>query len=246
MKRQLSTNPILLILAIVVILSSCTKELNGEKTLSANDKQSKTSMSSPHSDTLKLSGGSSILGFLSGSASAIGYGAASSDRTFYPSTELMTGIWTVSGSPFLFYGYFCTTRALGTNPDDIQTAYLQLYSNPTPINGDGVHANYGTNNAFYVQRVIGSWDVTQMNLIRWGALPGATTSDQVLVPHTSLASLDVTVDVTAMVKAAIRAGRTVIGFRLLPVSQSGLNMRNFVSCYHERTDLQPRLIINGF
>jgi hypothetical protein len=243
MKHQFSTNPILLILAIVMILSSCTKELNNEKQVPANEGQSSVSMNGPHSDTLKLN---SILGFLSGSASAIGYGAASSDRTFYPSTELMTGLWTVNGAPFLFYGYFCTTRALAPTPDGIQSAYLQLYSNPSPINGDGVHANYGSNNAFYVQRVIGSWDVTQMNLIRWGNLPGATTKDQVLVPHTNLPSLDVTVDVTAMVKTAVAEGKTMIGFRLLPVARDPLNMRNFVSCYHERRDLQPRLIINGF
>lgn len=241
MKHQSSTNPILLILAILIFLSSCTKEFNGEK--AANDVQSTAGMSGPHSDTLKLN---SILGFLSGSASPIGFVGPRSDRTFYPSTELMAGMWTVSNAPFYFYGYFCTTHSLAPTPDGIQSAILKLYSNPTPINGDGVHANYGTNNAFYVQRVTGAWDVTQMNLINWGNLPAVTTADQVLVPHTNLPSLDLTIDVTAMVKAAVAEGETMIGFRLFPVTQTPLNMRNFVSCYHDRLDLQPRLIVNGF
>ena len=240
MKHQFLTNPILLILAIVIILSGCTKELNNEKAVPADPEQS---TAGSHSDALRQN---SILGFLDGSASPIGFVGPRSDRTFYPATELMVGMWTVSNAPFYFYGYFCSTHSLAPTPDGIQSAILKLYSNPTPINGDGVHANYGTNNAFYVQRVTGAWDVTQMNLINWGNLPAVTTANQVLVPHTNLSSLDLTIDVTAMVKAAVAEGHTMIGFRLFPVTQTPLNMRNFVSCYHERADLRPRLIINGF
>lgn len=239
MKHQSSTNPILLILAIVIILSSCTKELNHEKPVPANDAQSTASMKGPHSDTLKFG---SILGFLTGSASTIGLG--SSDRTFYPSTELMAGLWTVDQVQFLFYGFFFTTQALAPTADGVKSAYLMLYSNPTPLNGDKVHANSGPDNAFYVQRVSGDWDIFQMDKIRWGNQPAAWGKNRVLVPHTNLPFLDVTVDVTALVKDAINDGENMIGFRLTPTARAPHNMRNFVSCYHERTDLQPRLIIN--
>jgi len=241
MKHQLSTNPILLILAIVIILSSCTKELNNEKTMPADHGQAIAKVKGPHSDTLKFG---SILGFLTGSTSAIGLGSASSDRTAYPSTELMAGLWTVDQAQILLYGFFFTTQALAPTADGVKSAYLMLYSNPTPLNGDKVHANSGTDNAFYVQRVSGDWDIFQLDKIRWGNQPGAWGKNRVLVPHTDLPFLDVTVDVTALVKDAIIDGENMIGFRLTPTARKPHNIRNFVSCYHERTDLQPRLIIN--
>ncbi|HEY1167054.1 MAG TPA: DNRLRE domain-containing protein [Chitinophaga sp.] len=239
MKHQLSKDPILLILAIVIILSSCTKELNNENAVPANQEQATAKAKGPHSDTLKFG---SVLGFLTGSASVIGLG--SNDRTFYPSTELMAGLWTVDQAQVLLYGFFFTTQALGPTADGVKSAYLMLYSNPTPLNGDKVHANSGPDNAFYVQRVSGDWDIFQMDKIRWNNQPGAWGKNRVLVPHTNLPSLDVVVDVTALVKDAIIDGENVIGFRLTPTARKPHNIRNFVSCYHERTDLQPRLIIN--
>ncbi|KAA2240335.1 hypothetical protein F0L74_29705 [Chitinophaga agrisoli] len=183
------------------------------------------------------------LGFLTGSASVIGIPGQSVDLTFYPSTELMAGVWTVQGTAYTFQSYFCTTQALAPTEANVQEAYLMLNSNPTPINGDGVHANSGTNNAFYVRRVVGDWDVTQMDKIKWTSRPATTTDDQVLIPHTTLASDDLAVNVTAMVKTAIRQGETMIGFCLVPVATQPLNMRNFVSPYHERLDRAPRLVI---
>jgi len=234
-------HPILLIAAILLLLSGCAKEFNDGKDLPAKHPFSTAQMKRHHSDTIKLN---SALGFLTGSTTTIGNGSPNSDRTAYPSTEIMAGMWTVNGVAYAFYGYFFTTQALAPNVDDIQSASLSLFSNPTPLNGDKIHANSGTNNAFYVQRVTGDWDIFNLDAIRWGSQPAASTTDQVLVPHTNLPFLDVDVDVTAMVKKAVRNGETVIGFRLNPVANGPLNMRNFVSCDHERTDLQPRLIID--
>lgn len=234
-------HPILLIAAGLILLSACTKELNDGKDMPAKHPSSTAQMSRPHSDTIKIN---SVLGFLTGSTTTIGNGSPNSDRTAYPSTEIMAGMWTVDGVAYALRGYFFTTQALAPNANDIQSATLFLFSNPTPLNGDKVHANSGTNNAFYVQRVTGDWDIFNLGAIRWGSEPAVTTTDQVLVPHTNSPFLDVEVDVTAMVKKAVSNGETVIGFRLKTLATAPLNMRNFVSCDHERTDLQPRLIID--
>jgi len=232
-------HPILLIAAISTLLAACAKELNDGKDMPAKHPSSTAQMSSPHSDTIKFN---SVLGFLTGSTTTIGNG--SSDRTAYPSTEIMAGVWTVGGTAYALNGYFFTTQALAPNANDIQSATLVLFSNPTPLNGDRIHANSGTYNGFYVQRVTGNWDIFNLGAIRWGSQPVATTTDQVLIPHTDLPFLDLEVDVTAMVRRAVTNGETVIGFKLKPVATSPLNMRNFVSCDHERTDLQPRLLID--
>lgn len=121
----------------------------------------------------------------------------------------------------------------------VTSAKLYLYSYPgNLINGNKVDANYGTNNAFLVQRITGSWDFAT---IGWNNKPVVTTADQVIVPHTALSKLDVVVDVKALVQGMVGPNNNH-GFHLQLQDEVIYTSRIFVSSHNTTyANLAPKL-----
>lgn len=122
----------------------------------------------------------------------------------------------------------------------ITSAKLYLYSYPgNPINGNKVDANFGTNNAFLVQRINADWDPAT---IGWNNKPTLTTVDQVLVPHTTLSKLDVVVDVKTLLQSMV--GGTNYGFHLQLQDEVMYTSRIFVSSHNTTyPNLAPKLVV---
>jgi hypothetical protein len=159
----------------------------------------------------------------------------------YPTTELDALAWTSGGNPLYLRGLFQFNAIPGGGGQTPPTsAYLTLYSNPTPSNGDLVHANSGTNNAFYIRRVVASWDP---NTTTWFNQPATTTSGQVLIPTTSSSSLDlVNIDVTQMVRDMYTTGN--YGFMIQLQNETYYNSRMFCSSSYSDVSKRPQLTIN--
>lgn len=96
--------------------------------------------------------------------------------------ELNATAWTTGGSPV--YGRGLVKFDLSTIPAGatILSAKLSLFSNPTPLNGNLIDANFGTANAMYIERVNSNWSSTTV----WATLPGTDAATQILIPHTNL------------------------------------------------------------
>ncbi|MEC5145947.1 hypothetical protein [Chitinophaga sp. 212800010-3] len=170
---------------------------------------------------------------------------ADDDRSAPGTSEIMAGYWTINGHWYHFRSLY--TFPYISNPSAIKSAYLTLYSDPHPWNGDKVHANAGNNNAFYIKRVISDWDVYSPVNEKY---PGPYTAsvDQVLVPHTSQPYLDVTVDVTQMLQnmqtvtnSAYSMGLMV---QLANENPGMLTSRIFCSAEHPDMSKWPKLVIN--
>jgi hypothetical protein len=122
----------------------------------------------------------------------------------------------------------------------ILSAKLTLYSNPTPGNGDLVHANAGPDNTTLIQRVTASWIPSQ---VKWNNQPTSSTQNQVVVPHTNSPYLDLfDLDVTSMVQAMI-ANNTNYGFLIRLQTEAIYNSRIFCSSYYNDAGKHPRLVI---
>ncbi len=168
----------------------------------------------------------------------LGYSASSGDITNPGSPELVAEAWTSGGAAVTLRGLFKFNLNSLPAGAKIISAKLSLYSDPTPENGDLVHANGGTANAFLVQRVTSNWD----NTVTWATQPSTDATSQIIIPTTSQSSLDITnLDVTSMVQAMQQTGN--YGFMIKLQSETIYNTRIFASSRNADLTKHPALTI---
>lgn len=155
------------------------------------------------------------------------------------SIELMAATWTISGIEVFGRSLFrFDIPANGNIP--VKSALLTLYSDTIPINGDLVHANSGSNNDFYIQRITSNWDPATAV---WLNQPSGETAGQVYLPQTSQPFLNlVNLDVTTMVNNMITSGN--YGFIMRLNTEVLYNSRIFCSGNYSDQSRRPRLILN--
>ncbi|HWI92442.1 MAG TPA: DNRLRE domain-containing protein [Flavisolibacter sp.] len=154
--------------------------------------------------------------------------------------EISIATWTSQGQPW-------TLRALlkfdlNNIPANanIISANLYLYSNPTPLTGNLVDANFGTNNTMLVQQIVTNWSPLTTN---WFNQPVASATNQVVVPTTTQSTLDLNLDVTSMVASMVN-GNANYGFFLRLQNEAIYNSRIFVSSYNTTYPAKrPKLVV---
>lgn len=153
--------------------------------------------------------------------------------------EFSAVAWTIGGIPVTGRGLFKFDLSGIPAGATILTAKLTLYSNPTPLNGDLINANSGTNNAFYIRRITANWVPAST---AWLNQPATTGTDQVSIPHTAQSLLDlVDIDVKNLVSAMYTG--TNYGFMINLQNESFYNMRNFCSSRYADATKYPKLVI---
>lgn len=165
-------------------------------------------------------------------------GNAYSNFTDPNTPELAAAAWTRGGAEDILRGAFRFDLSSIPANVEITSAKLSLYSNPTPRNGNLVDANYGPNNAMYIQRIKSNWDKTST----WQTQPSVDTTGQVYVPQTDQSRLDlIDVDVTRMV--ANMYGNGNYGFMIRLENEVYFNSRIFCSSRYNDASKHPKLII---
>lgn len=152
--------------------------------------------------------------------------------------ELDAGAWTWGGEALLLRG--ATKFDLSSIPPTatVLSAKLTLYSNPTPINGDLINANSGSNNAMWIRRLTSGFTMFST----WAMQPATETATQVLIPHTSAPTLDlVDIDVKNMVSAMVSGGN--YGLMMGLQNETAYNIRQFASSQHPNAAKHPKLVV---
>jgi hypothetical protein len=151
--------------------------------------------------------------------------------------ELMAECWTING--VLLYGRSLFKFNMNPIPSGatINAATLVLFSDTVPINGDLIHANYGTTNDFWIQRVAGSWDQNT----NFNTLPLLDTAGGVHVPQTNQPFLNLSLDVTKMVSNMNANGNN--GFEMKLNTEQLYNSRIFCSSLYSDTTRRPYLTV---
>jgi hypothetical protein len=121
----------------------------------------------------------------------------------------------------------------------IDNATLYLYSNPSPQAGNFVDAQYGSNNAGYIQRITTPWTVPGQ--FTWNTPPSSTTTNQAIIPQSSSTTQSSTIDVTNLVKDMITNGNN--GFYIRLQTEVTYNIRQWGSSGFANPALHPKLII---
>ena len=152
--------------------------------------------------------------------------------------DLDAEAWTAGGNPFFIRGAFKFDLSSIPATATIVSAKLSLYSNPTPINGDQVNANSGSNNSMWIRRLTSPFTSTST----WGSQPATETTTQILIPHTGSSVLDlVDVDVKNIVVSMHSNGNN--GFMIGLQNEVPFNVRQFASSRNNSTTKRPKLVV---
>lgn len=151
--------------------------------------------------------------------------------------ELPIGSWTIGGTPTNWRSFVKFDQSQIPAGATIISATLHLYSTPDPILGNG-EAQFGTANAFYVEKITQTWDAATLN---WNGLPLTTTHNRVLVPQSTSTTANADIDVTDIVKDMQTSGNYGFGFRLQ--NEAPFNIRIYASSFHTNSALHPKLAI---
>lgn len=169
---------------------------------------------------------------------AVNYTGNASDRT---APELAAAAWTNAGSPALTRGIFKFDFSNIPANATIVSAKLTLYSDPTPLNGDMVNANYGDNNSMLLQKVTSAWS----NNVTWQNQPSTDASKQITLPHTEKSFEDLKdIDVTNLVKDMLPNKN--FGFLIKLQNERPFNSRVFCSSKYPDATKHPKLVIQYF
>ena len=155
--------------------------------------------------------------------------------------ELDAFVWTRFGLPD--YGRSVFKFDLSQLPANatITDAKLTLYSNPTPLNGNLVDANFGSNNAMLIQRVISNWSTNST----WQTQPDTDPADEAVIPQATAASEDlVDIDVTNMVQKMMTNDN--YGFMIRLQREEMYNCRIFCSSKYADASKHPKLVVTYY
>lgn len=171
------------------------------------------------------------------------YGSSTIEGSGPAQPEIGAVSWTNNGAVIGMRGALKFDLSQIPSTATITSAYLSLYSNPTPINGyhpNEVRANNGTDNTMLIQRIIENWTAAA---VTWKNQPGSTTSNQVTIPHTASPFLDlIDVDVTGLVKDMTGANSNY-GFIIKLKTEVTYNSRVFCSSFYSDSSKHPKLIV---
>lgn len=162
------------------------------------------------------------------------------DKSHVGSSQLTIDAWTQDGSPW--YGRAAIKFDLSNIPPNatIVSANLFLYSNTPPTAGNLVDPNFGTNNAMILQQITSDWSPATSN---WNNQPTVSTANQILIPSTTMSSLDLNIDVKTLVSSMVSTNAKY-GFYLRLQDETIYTSRMFVSSYHTtKVDKHPKLVV---
>lgn len=171
------------------------------------------------------------------------YGNSSYNGSGPGTPEIGAVSWT-DGSTIAMRGAFKFDLSSIPSGATITSAYLSLYSNPTPLNGhhpNEIRANYGTDNSMLIQKVTEDWTAAT---VTWNNQPGSTTDNQVIIPHTAEPFLDLLdIDVTPLV-AGMTGSNSNYGFLIKLKTEVIYNSRVFCSSFYTDSNKHPKLVVN--
>ena len=151
--------------------------------------------------------------------------------------ELLAETWTIEGIEVWGRSFFKFNTSPIPTGAVIKSATLNLFSDTLPQNGDLIHANYGTTNDFWIQRVGANWDQTT----NFNSEPILDSAGAVHVPQTNLPFLNLSLDVTTMFNNMLADGN--YGFAMRLNTEQIYNSRIFCSSDYSDSTRHPYLTV---
>lgn len=154
--------------------------------------------------------------------------------------EFAAAAWTINGASAYYRGLVKFDLSSIPANATIVSAKLTLYSNPTPLNGNHVDPNFGSDNSMFIERIASNWSSATA---KWSNLPATTSSNRISIPHTSQKILDlVDLDVKNLVSEMISTN-TNYGFMIRLQNDVIYNSRIFCTSKYSNASKHPKLVV---
>jgi K319-like protein len=155
-------------------------------------------------------------------------------------SQIDVGAWTIGGVPTTWREFLKLDLSSIPSNAVVTSATFYLYSitsNPPPLGGNTVDAQYGTANACYIKRITSSYTT----LADWNTQPSTTSTDEAVIPQSTSSFENETVDVTTLMQDIITNGNN--GFAIEMQNETYYNLRQFGSTWNANAALHPKLVI---
>ena len=154
-----------------------------------------------------------------------------------PHAEFLACAWTCQGNSCNDREFVQFDMSVIPANATLVSATLGLHANPNPVTIPT--ANYGSNNAFLIQRVTSPWSEST---VTWNTQPITTIQNEVLVPQsTSSGQSYLNLDVTALVNDMRNDPQNSFGFMMRLVNEIPYNGRDFASSDHPDSTMWPSI-----
>ncbi len=161
------------------------------------------------------------------------------DLSWNQSPETGAAAWTYNGEPMFERSAFKFDLSSIPSTATIISAYLSLYSETVPLNGNLQDANFGQD-AMYIKEITSDWDATTTNFAHQ---PSTTTTGQVSIAATTESRLDITADVKDMVSDMVTSQHNY-GFMIQLQNEIYYSSRLFYSSYGTDSTKSPKLVVS--
>ena len=151
--------------------------------------------------------------------------------------EMLAETWTINSVEVWGRSFFKFNTSVIPAGAVINSAMLNLYSDTLPQNGDLIHANYGTSNDFWIERVASGWDQNT----NYNTEPSLDSVGEVHVPQTSQAFLNLSLNVTTMFNNMLTDGN--YGFAMRLNTEQIYNSRIFCASHYADSTRYPTLVV---
>lgn len=162
------------------------------------------------------------------------------DQTDVTPPEVTAATWTFGGN--VVYVRSTLKFDLSAIPAGatIKSATLSLYSNHSPLNGNQVDANYGTDNSFLIQRISSDWVPGSLN---WLNQPTYSSTHQVEVASTTNSFLDLpSINVKSLISDIYSSGNNY-GLVIRLKTEQIYTSRVFYSSTASDESKRPKLVV---
>lgn len=159
------------------------------------------------------------------------------NRNFGSHPETSGDAWTCAGAPCFGHGLFYFDLSHIPSNRIVTSAYLSLYANPFPVNGNGV-AMVG-NNESELLRVLNDWDEY---FVTWNNAPPTTNQHRVILPASTYSFQDyLNVDVKDIVQDMVTNPSNSYGFMIKLVNEYYYSCMIFASTDFPNASKHPKL-----
>jgi hypothetical protein len=156
-----------------------------------------------------------------------------------PHPQVLIEAWTNGGAPFTVRSMLKFDYSGLPNNAVIDSAWLYLYADPAPLNGNLTHAMFGTSNACIIERITSNWPLPTP--FSWSTPPQTTAVNQAIIPQSNSAFENSVVNVTNLVKDMVQYGNN--GFYIRLINEVTYNSRQYLSSTYADLTKRPRLVI---
>lgn len=157
-----------------------------------------------------------------------------------PYPNILMTAWTSGGSPYNVRTCLKFDVSNISSSAVIDSAFLYLYADPAPQNGNQVDAHSGPANACYIQRITSAWNLPAY--FTWSNQPAVTTVNQAIIPQSNSAFEDSKINMTNLVQDIMQYGNN--GFFIRLQNEAIYNVRQYVSSSDASfPEKRPKLVV---